>query len=80
MAWALGLKLSVIGPMELLDVAGLDVYEAVAGYLNGAGSVLVEQPAEAPATATNAAATDAGYVDIEIRTSGPMAYFRGTRS
>jgi 5-formyl-3-hydroxy-2-methylpyridine 4-carboxylic acid 5-dehydrogenase len=32
--WALGLKLSVIGPMELLDVAGLDVYEAVAGYLN----------------------------------------------
>ena len=32
--WALGLKLSVIGPMELLDVAGLDIYEAVAGYLN----------------------------------------------
>jgi len=32
--WGLGLKLSVIGPMELLDVAGLDIYEAVAGYLN----------------------------------------------
>jgi 5-formyl-3-hydroxy-2-methylpyridine 4-carboxylic acid 5-dehydrogenase len=32
--WGLGLKLAVIGPMELLDVAGLDVYEAVAGYLN----------------------------------------------
>ncbi len=32
--WALGLKLAVIGPMELLDVAGLDIYEAVAGYLN----------------------------------------------
>lgn len=32
--WALGLKLSVIGPMELLDVAGLDIYQAVAGYLN----------------------------------------------
>jgi 3-hydroxybutyryl-CoA dehydrogenase/5-formyl-3-hydroxy-2-methylpyridine 4-carboxylate dehydrogenase len=32
--WSLGLKLAVIGPMELLDVAGLDVYEAVAGYLN----------------------------------------------
>jgi 3-hydroxybutyryl-CoA dehydrogenase/5-formyl-3-hydroxy-2-methylpyridine 4-carboxylate dehydrogenase len=32
--WALGLKLSVIGPMELLDVAGLDIYEAVAAYLN----------------------------------------------
>ena len=32
--WSLGLKLSVIGPMELLDVAGLDIYQAVAGYLN----------------------------------------------
>ncbi len=32
--WGLGLKLSVIGPMELLDVAGLDIYEAVASYLN----------------------------------------------
>ena len=32
--WALGLKLAVIGPMELLDVAGLDIYAAVAGYLN----------------------------------------------
>ena len=32
--WALGLKLAVIGPMELLDVAGLDIYQAVAGYLN----------------------------------------------
>ena len=32
--WGLGLKLAVIGPMELLDVAGLDVYAAVAGYLN----------------------------------------------
>jgi len=32
--WALGLKLAVIGPMELLDVAGLDIYEAVASYLN----------------------------------------------
>ena len=32
--WGLGLKLAVIGPIELLDVAGLDIYEAVAGYLN----------------------------------------------
>ena len=32
--WGLGLKLAVIGPMELLDVAGLDIYQAVAGYLN----------------------------------------------
>jgi 5-formyl-3-hydroxy-2-methylpyridine 4-carboxylate dehydrogenase len=32
--WGLGLKLAVIGPMELLDVAGLDIYQAVASYLN----------------------------------------------
>jgi 3-hydroxybutyryl-CoA dehydrogenase/5-formyl-3-hydroxy-2-methylpyridine 4-carboxylate dehydrogenase len=32
--WGIGFKLAVIGPMELLDVAGLDIYEAVAGYLN----------------------------------------------
>lgn len=32
--WGIGLKLAVIGPMELLDVAGLDVYEAVGSYLN----------------------------------------------
>jgi 3-hydroxybutyryl-CoA dehydrogenase/5-formyl-3-hydroxy-2-methylpyridine 4-carboxylate dehydrogenase len=32
--WGLGLKLAVIGPMELLDVAGLDIYHAVASYLN----------------------------------------------
>jgi 3-hydroxybutyryl-CoA dehydrogenase/5-formyl-3-hydroxy-2-methylpyridine 4-carboxylate dehydrogenase len=32
--WSVGLKLSVIGPMELLDVAGLDIYRAVSSYLN----------------------------------------------
>ncbi len=33
-SWGIGYKLSVIGPMALLDVAGLDIYEAVGGYLN----------------------------------------------
>jgi 5-formyl-3-hydroxy-2-methylpyridine 4-carboxylate dehydrogenase len=33
--WGIGYKLSVIGPLELLDVAGLDIYEAVGSYLNG---------------------------------------------
>ena len=33
-SWGIGLKLAVIGPMALLDMAGLDVYAAVAGYLN----------------------------------------------
>jgi 3-hydroxybutyryl-CoA dehydrogenase/5-formyl-3-hydroxy-2-methylpyridine 4-carboxylate dehydrogenase len=32
--WGIGFKLAVIGPMELLDVAGLDIYEAVGSYLN----------------------------------------------
>jgi 3-hydroxybutyryl-CoA dehydrogenase/5-formyl-3-hydroxy-2-methylpyridine 4-carboxylate dehydrogenase len=32
--WGIGYKLAVIPPMQLLDVAGLDIYEAVAGYLN----------------------------------------------
>lgn len=32
--WGIGYKLSVIGPIELLDVAGLDIYHAVASYLN----------------------------------------------
>jgi 3-hydroxyacyl-CoA dehydrogenase len=32
--WGIGYKLSVIGPMELLDMAGLDIYNAVGSYLN----------------------------------------------
>jgi 3-hydroxyacyl-CoA dehydrogenase len=32
--WGIGYKLAVIGPMELLDMAGLDVYENVGSYLN----------------------------------------------
>lgn len=33
-SWGIGFKLSVIGPLALLDVAGLDIYQAVASYLN----------------------------------------------
>jgi 3-hydroxyacyl-CoA dehydrogenase len=32
--WGIGYKLAVIPPMQLLDVAGLDIYESVGGYLN----------------------------------------------
>lgn len=32
--WGIGYKLSVIGPLELLDMAGLDIYNSVASYLN----------------------------------------------
>jgi 3-hydroxybutyryl-CoA dehydrogenase/5-formyl-3-hydroxy-2-methylpyridine 4-carboxylate dehydrogenase len=33
-SWGIGYKLSVIGPMALLDMAGLDIYQSVSGYLN----------------------------------------------
>jgi 3-hydroxybutyryl-CoA dehydrogenase/5-formyl-3-hydroxy-2-methylpyridine 4-carboxylate dehydrogenase len=32
--WGVGFKLAVIPPLELLDVAGLDIYHSVASYLN----------------------------------------------
>ncbi len=32
--WGIGYKLAVVGPLELLDVAGLDIYHSVASYLN----------------------------------------------
>ena len=32
--WGIGYKLSVVGPMRLLDMAGLDIYQAVASFLN----------------------------------------------
>ena len=33
-SWGIGYKLAVIGPMSLLDMAGLDIYQAVGSYLN----------------------------------------------
>ena len=33
-SWGIGYKLAVVGPMALLDMAGLDIYAAVASYLN----------------------------------------------
>jgi 3-hydroxybutyryl-CoA dehydrogenase/5-formyl-3-hydroxy-2-methylpyridine 4-carboxylate dehydrogenase len=33
-SWGIGYKLSVVGPMALLDMAGLDVYQSVASFLN----------------------------------------------
>jgi 3-hydroxybutyryl-CoA dehydrogenase/5-formyl-3-hydroxy-2-methylpyridine 4-carboxylate dehydrogenase len=32
--WGIGYKLAVVPPIELLDMAGLDIYTSVAGYLN----------------------------------------------
>ena len=33
-SWGIGYKLAVVGPMALLDMAGLDIYQSVSGYLN----------------------------------------------
>lgn len=43
--WGIGYKLSVIGPMRLLDMAGLDIYESVASYLNRDLSAASDVPA-----------------------------------
>jgi 5-formyl-3-hydroxy-2-methylpyridine 4-carboxylic acid 5-dehydrogenase len=32
--WGIGFKLAVIGPMRLLDMAGLDIYQSVSSFLN----------------------------------------------
>jgi 3-hydroxybutyryl-CoA dehydrogenase/5-formyl-3-hydroxy-2-methylpyridine 4-carboxylate dehydrogenase len=33
-SWGIGYKLGIVGPMALLDMAGLDIYESVSGFLN----------------------------------------------
>lgn len=33
-SWGIGMKLAVVGPMALLDMAGLDIYRSVSAYLN----------------------------------------------
>jgi 5-formyl-3-hydroxy-2-methylpyridine 4-carboxylate dehydrogenase len=33
-SWGIGYKLAVVGPLALLDMAGLDIYSAVGSYLN----------------------------------------------
>jgi 3-hydroxyacyl-CoA dehydrogenase len=42
--WGIGYKLSVIGPTRLLDMAGLDIYAAVSGYLNKELDASTETP------------------------------------
>jgi 5-formyl-3-hydroxy-2-methylpyridine 4-carboxylate dehydrogenase len=43
-SWGIGYKLSVIGPMALLDMAGLDIYAAVSRYLNREHSNRADTP------------------------------------
>lgn len=42
--WGIGYKLAVIGPTRLLDMAGLDIYKAVSGYLNADLDASTETP------------------------------------
>lgn len=42
--WGIGYKLSVIGPTRLLDMAGLDIYQAVSSYLNKELDASTETP------------------------------------
>ncbi len=57
--WGIGYKLAVIPPMQLLDVAGLDIYESVAGYLNS------ELSTEAGVSETITRLTDEGKLGIK---------------
>ena len=33
-SWGIGYKLGIVGPMALLDMAGLDIYQSVSSFLN----------------------------------------------
>jgi 3-hydroxyacyl-CoA dehydrogenase len=57
--WGIGYKLAVIPPMQLLDVAGLDIYESVAGYLNS------ELSTETGVSETITRLTDEGKLGIK---------------
>lgn len=57
--WGIGYKLAVIPPMQLLDVAGLDIYESVANYLNS------ELSTEAGVSETITKLTEQGKLGIK---------------
>jgi hypothetical protein len=53
-SWGIGYKLAVVGPMALLDMAGLDIYAAVAGYLNKELSTRRTSPPTSPSAPRSA--------------------------
>jgi 3-hydroxyacyl-CoA dehydrogenase len=57
--WGIGYKLAVVPPVQLLDMAGLDIYTSVAGYLNSSLS------AEAGVSRTAASLSDQGRLGIK---------------
>lgn len=62
--WGIGYKLAVVGPMRLLDMAGLDIYTSVAGYLNPD----LSNSAEVPSVVSDLVASG----KLGMKTSGGM--------
>lgn len=58
-SWGIGYKLAVIGPMALLDMAGLDIYRSVSSFLN---RDLADRKTVAPMVETR---TEAGKLGIK---------------
>jgi 5-formyl-3-hydroxy-2-methylpyridine 4-carboxylic acid 5-dehydrogenase len=56
-SWGIGYKLSVVGPMALLDMAGLDIYRSVSSFLN---ADLCDRPDVAPMVNAKIAANTLG--------------------
>lgn len=69
-SWGIGYKLAVIGPMALLDMAGLDIYQSVSSYLN---ADLCNRPDVSPAITER---TERGDLGIK---SGAGMYDYGDR-
>ena len=69
-SWGIGYKLAVIGPMALLDMAGLDIYRSVSSYLN---ADLCNRPDVSPAITER---TERGDLGIK---SGAGMYDYGDR-
>ena len=70
-SWGIGYKIAVIGPMALLDMAGLDIYKSVSSFLN---ADLCNRSDIAPAVAEKVAARKLGLKSGE----GMFSYGRGT--
>jgi 3-hydroxyacyl-CoA dehydrogenase len=62
--WGIGYKLAVVGPMRLLDMAGLDIYTSVAGYLN----TDLSNSSEVPSVVTDLVASG----KLGMKTAGGM--------
>ena len=80
--WGIGYKLSVVGPMRLLDMAGLDIYQSVASLLNAElcdrrdVSPLITRATEAGRLGMK---TGAGLFDYDAAELAELPIARGTK-